>query len=203
MTDTHVIDTLPNFSKYDLTHHVFHNAKNYIKDKIIEANPDFQRVDWSNFSVSAEYVSPTDIKGRMSLIIRDPKLYEEGEKTYSLTFTPIEGMPFFSQFFEGLHGKTFAAELKDDLINGITSMSDGFFNPYELDDDDASFYLLEVYNVMAYDSKGKKVKVSGLDDSCLTFMRAVFNRSIDIGNDFSNDPDGVKQNYIWFRVLKS
>ena len=111
-------------------------------------------------------------------------------------------MDFFSEFFEGLHGKTFSAELKEDLLNGVSGISEGAFNPYELDDDDAYFYLLEVSHLWAYDSKGKKIKINGLDDCCLTFMRAVFNRSIDIGNDFSNDPDLVKQNYIWFRVLK-
>lgn len=202
MTDTAVVDTLPDFSKYDISHYVFHNAKNYIKDKIIEANPDFQHVDWSNFSVSAEYIAPNDTEGRMSVTINDPKLYADGEKTYNLTFTPIDGIPLFSQLFEGLHGKTFAAELKDDLLNSVSGISEGAFNPYELEDDDAAFYLLEVNHLWVYDSKGKKVKINGLDDCCLTFMRAVFNRSIDIGNDFSNDPDLVKQNYIWFRVLR-
>lgn len=181
---------------------MFHNAKNFIKDKIIEANPDFQYVDWSNFSVSAEYIAPNDIEGRMSITIRDPKIYADGEKTYNFSFDPIEGMDFFSEFFEGLHGKTFSAKLKDDLLSGVSGISEGAFHTYELEDNDATLYLLEVDHLMAYNEKGKKVQINGLDDCCLTFMRAVFNRSIDIRNDFSNDPDLVKQNYIWFRVLK-
>lgn len=201
MTDAVVIDTLPDFSKYDITHHVFHNAKNYIKDKIIEANPDFQRIDQSNFSVNIEVPSFDDTQGRMQLTINDPKVYENGEKTYDLTYTPIEGMAFFSKFFEGLHGQTFTASLKDDLINGVAEISNGAFRTYELDDNDAYLYLLEVDHLMAYDEKGKKVQITGLEDCCLMCMKAVFNRSIDIGNDFSNDPDKVKANYIQFRVL--
>ena len=203
LSDFSKIDTLPDFSKYDISHYVFHNAKKYIKDKIIEANPDFQRVDWSDFTVSAEGVGTTDTEGRVSVTIRDPKIYADGEKTYDLTFDPIEGMDFFSEFFEGLHGQTFAAKLKDDLLSGVSGISEGAFNPYELEDNDAKIYLLEVNHLWAYDTKGKKVKISDLDDCCLTFMRAVFNRSIDIGNDFSDDPDNVRQNYIWFRVLNS
>ena len=200
-SDFSKIDTLPDFSKYDISHYVFYNAKNYIKDRIIEANPDFQRADWSDFTVSAEAVGATDMEGRVSVTIRDPKVYEAGEKTYDFTFDPIEGMDFFSDFFEGLHGQTFTAKLKDDLLNGVSGISEGAFNPYELEDNDAKIYLLEVNHLWASDTKGKKVKISGLDECCLTFMRAVFNRSIDIRSDFSVDPDSVKQNYIWFRVL--
>ena len=94
----------------------------------------------------------------MSVTIRDPKIYADGEKTYNFSFDPIEGMDFFSEFFEGLHGKTFSAKLKDDLLSGVSGISEGAFHTYELEDNNATLYLLEVDHLMAYNEKGKKFK---------------------------------------------
>lgn len=118
-----ILDSFPELSRYDLSSFRVKDLNEYVKDKIIEKNPEFASLIWDDYSID---VNKIDVPGSDessvfpdgSIVVRltsneDRRRYYKNKNNYNFTFRHIDTASKWQTFFEGVHGKTFKYELKD------------------------------------------------------------------------------------------
>lgn len=122
-----ILDSFPDMSGYDVGKIKLKPLDSYIKSKIIEANPQFANLNWNHFrlQVSGNGVNQsqsgfTDGTVRLYLSISpDIRRYYRSDVNYNFTYDRIDTAAYSQSLFEGLHGKTFKYDLKDQFANEL------------------------------------------------------------------------------------
>ena len=117
-----ILDSFPELSRYDLSSFRVKDLNVYVKDKIIEKNPEFASLIWDDFSMT---VNRIEIEGEgdnshfseghvtLSITSEERKRYYKYKGGYSFNYKHIDTSAKWQTFFEGVHGKSFQYELKD------------------------------------------------------------------------------------------
>ena len=118
-----ILDSFPDMSGYDVGKIKLKPLNAYIKSKIIEANPQFANLKWEHFrlSINAPRINQEQngfegMNVRLYLSVSsDIRRYYRSDVSYNFTYDRIDTASYSQSLFEGLHGKTFKYELKDQL----------------------------------------------------------------------------------------
>lgn len=118
-----ILDSFPDMSGYDVGKIRLKPLNSYIKSKIIEANPQFANLNWNHFrlSIDAPRINQEQngfegMNVRLYLnVSSDIRRYYRSDVSYNFTYDRIDTASYSQSLFEGLHGKTFKYELKDQL----------------------------------------------------------------------------------------
>lgn len=119
-----ILDSLPELSRYDLSSFRVKDLHEYVKDKIIEKNPEFASLIWDDYSIEvskvvipgAHIVPPAFSDGQVTLRLtsnENRRRYYKNKQDYRFTYRHIDTAAKWQTFFEGVHGKTFQFELKE------------------------------------------------------------------------------------------
>ena len=118
-----ILESFPDMSGYDVGKIRLKPLNDYIKSKIIEANPQFASLNWDHFRISVQAPRFNSEKNgfegmNVSLYLNvspDIRRYYRSDVRYNFTYDRIDTASYSQSLFEGLHGKTFKYELKDQL----------------------------------------------------------------------------------------
>lgn len=116
-----ILDSFPDMSGYDVGKIKLKPLNSYVKSKIIEANPQFASLKWEHFRLSVDTPQINQEQNgfeRMNVrlylsVSSDIRRYYRSDVSYNFTYDRIDTASYSQSLFEGLHGKTFKYELKD------------------------------------------------------------------------------------------
>lgn len=204
-----ILNSFPELSRYDLSSFRVKDLHEYIKDKIIEKNPEFASLIWDDFIIN---VNKIDVPEQSDGAIRFPdgtialqltgnedrRRYYRNKSGYKFTYRHIDAAAKWQTFFEGLHGKTFQYDLKDkfqEKLQEAQTDSRIYISFQELKHTDDEVILLIGANLITKNKAG--------EESSSNNAMYLSSNGIHIHQNMSGYWDEfVKNNYVWVRFAK-
>ena len=207
-----ILDSFPELSRYDLSSFRVKDLHEYVKDKIIEKNPEFVNLIWNDYSIDVEEIdvpanndeSPAFTDGRIRLRLtrnEDRRRYYKNKNDYNFTYRHIDTAAKWQTFFEGVHGKTFKYELKDKFQEKLQEAQTDpriqlTFIETNTTDDEVT--LLIATELITKNKAGEEKVGSGSNNTMYLSSNGIHIHK----NISSYWSDFIKNNYVWVRFAK-
>ena len=162
-----MLTQFPNMTKYDLSRFKVKKVMDYLKEKILEKNPQFSSLIWDDFipeiktpEINMGTLSYGDGEVLLHLSSDERKRYYRHKDGYRFVYHHIDTAQHWQTFFEGLHGKTFHYDLKDQLLEKIkeAQTSDYVKESIKVDSihtDDDTVYMFLFANLLTNDESSE------------------------------------------------
>lgn len=214
-----ILESFPDMSGYDVGKIKLKPLNAYIKSKIIEANPQFANLNWNHFKLSIDAprinndhngFEGTNVRLYLS-VNSDVRRYYRSDVSYNFTYDRIDTASYSQSLFEGLHGKTFKYDLKDqfenelDQVQTLRRISGGRvinLNKIILDENE-EIYFFHFDNYWVKDGQSDEEDQPVGETTGNLSGNGIFCRSFGLyKDDYLAHKDFYESNFVWVRFKR-